>query len=221
MPQVACVEIYSFSELSEPAKERARNWYRENCLDYNWWTDIYDDTIEIAKLLGIEIKTRTINTSSNTKFTEPCIYFSGFWSQGDGACYEGTYHYAKKSVNTIKQYAPEDKTLHKIANGLYAVQKEHFYGLSATIRHSGQYCHEYCMDILVEPNYESCNFMKNGAEMEVIDLLRQFAKWIYKRLQKEYEFLISDEMVDDIFYYNNFDFYEDGNHASYRLLRCA
>jgi hypothetical protein len=39
-------------------------------MDYEWYTSVYDDATEIARLMGIEIKD---------------IGFSGFSSQGDGA----------------------------------------------------------------------------------------------------------------------------------------
>jgi hypothetical protein len=47
------IKIYTFDELSDSAKETARNWYREGGLDYEWWDHIYED----AKTAGLELKT--------------------------------------------------------------------------------------------------------------------------------------------------------------------
>src|SRR3546814_8987198 len=81
---------------------------------------------------------------------KPCIWFSGCWSQGDGACFEGDYSYAKGALATIRRYAPKDVALHRIADALGSIQRRNFYQLSARISHRGRYYHEYSMDIVVE-----------------------------------------------------------------------
>ena len=45
------VKILTFNELSEKAKENARNWWRDRGLDYEWWDFIYND----AESIGIKI----------------------------------------------------------------------------------------------------------------------------------------------------------------------
>lgn len=35
--------LYQYDELSEKAKAKARDWYREDALDYEWWDSIYED----------------------------------------------------------------------------------------------------------------------------------------------------------------------------------
>ena len=36
------IKIYTFDELSETAKENARDWYRQG-FDYDWWDSLYED----------------------------------------------------------------------------------------------------------------------------------------------------------------------------------
>ena len=67
-------DVYKFSELDKSAKETAMQNWREGHLDYEWWDFVFEDATEIGKLMGIDIDQ---------------IYFSGFASQGDGACFEG------------------------------------------------------------------------------------------------------------------------------------
>lgn len=43
--------VYSLDELTDTAKEQARNWYREGALDYEWW----DVTFEDAECIGLKI----------------------------------------------------------------------------------------------------------------------------------------------------------------------
>ena len=49
--QVDTYNVYQFSELSEQAKEGARQWYREGALDHDWWDHVYED----AKDIGLTI----------------------------------------------------------------------------------------------------------------------------------------------------------------------
>ena len=41
-------QVYQFDELNEQAKEKARDWYRQRALDYDWWEYIYDDATTIG-----------------------------------------------------------------------------------------------------------------------------------------------------------------------------
>lgn len=50
----------------------------------------------------------------------------------------------------IREYAPQDTELHRIADALQAIQRRNFYQLRADASHRGHYYHEYCMAISVE-----------------------------------------------------------------------
>lgn len=52
MPRTVCQEVYKFEELTDKAKEKARDWYREGEPRYDWWDSIYDD----AKTIGLKIE---------------------------------------------------------------------------------------------------------------------------------------------------------------------
>lgn len=46
---------YKFSELSDEAKERARDWWREGALHYDWWDCIYEDAAQVGiKITGFD-----------------------------------------------------------------------------------------------------------------------------------------------------------------------
>ena len=51
MPSSRTITIYKFDELSDKAKEKARDWYREGALEYDWWDGVYED----AKNIGLKI----------------------------------------------------------------------------------------------------------------------------------------------------------------------
>ena len=198
--------VYQFAELSDRAKERARDWYRYGALMDDWYETVYDDAVEIAGLMGIEIDQRSARTMGGSTVKHPAIYFSGFSSQGDGACFEGRYSYAKGSVAAVKAHAPLDKDLHEIASALQEVQRRHFYQLSASVKHTGRYYHEYCTEIQV--------WKENDLECpDLVDALRSFMRWIYQRLEAEHDYLLSDESVDESIVCNEYEFTLEGDRA--------
>jgi len=144
--------IYQYDELpTERAKERAREWLAGLTFsDSNDWEHVYTDAEQVADLLGITIHSRSFKTVGGGSGSEPCIWFSGFSSQGDGACFEGVYQYAKGAPAAVAAYAPKDAELLRIAKGLQDVQRRNFYRLRATCRQSGHYYHSGCMSVSVE-----------------------------------------------------------------------
>lgn len=221
MPQLKLKESWKFSELSEQAKERARAWYREGNLDYDWWDSVYEDALRMADILGIEIDYRSYSGRNGRRgWCEPKIWFSGFSSQGDGASWEGRYRYAPGALKKLQSEAPAfykdaegverpipaNAELHRIAKALQDAQKRQFCQLEANVTHSGHYYHSGCMR--VEVHHREDHYRDIGdAEEDITDALRHFADWIYWRLKEEYEWLNSDEYLEG----NNYDFCEDGS----------
>lgn len=204
MPALKQYLIYTFDELSDAAKEKAREWYRNGQLDYDWWDSVYEQADTAAKHLGIDIDRKGKHT--------PAIYFSGFWSQGDGACFEGSYRYKKGWRSALlHEFGPGDtlNELLSIGQSLQEVQSKQFYKLEATCRHRGRYQHSGCMVIDVE--HADDRYRDIGdAEDEITTLLRDFADWIYGRLEQEHDWLTSDEQVDESIRANEYTFNEDG-----------
>ena len=141
---------------------------------------------------------------------KPCIFFSGFWSQGDGACFEGYYSYRKNASAEIRTHAPQDTTLHGIADALQSVQRRNFYQLRAEATHRGRYHHEYCMAISVDRDSPTYQDMTADAEDIVIEALRDLARWLYRQLEREHEYLTSDEAVDESIIANDYTFTASG-----------
>lgn len=189
------VNTYSFSELSDDIKEAVINNFRDISTDYyDWYEDTIYDAKEIGKLIGIDIDK---------------IYFSGFSSQGDGACFEGSYCYEKQSVKKIKEYAPLDKELHEIAKNLADIQKKYFYSLSANVAQRGHYMHENCTYIIVNDDFNEREANTEAAD-GIAEFLRDFMRWIYKQLEIEYEWLTSDDTIVETINANEYMFTSDG-----------
>jgi hypothetical protein len=86
MPQVIETLVYRLDELEESARERARDWYRQMPLDGDWYEFLYERFERICEILGVSLAVRTVRLIGGGSREEPKIYFSGFSSQGDGAC---------------------------------------------------------------------------------------------------------------------------------------
>jgi hypothetical protein len=210
MPEVIETTVYRLAELSDEAKDKARAWYREGGFDYDWYDAVYEDFQRIAEILGIDFKTRTVRLMGGGSRQEPRIFFSDFWSQGDGACFEGYYSYRKNASASIRAYAPQDTTLHGIADALQAVQRRNFYQLRAEATQRGRYQHEYCMAISVARDSPIWQDMTADAEDVITKALRDLARWLYRQLEREYEYLTSDEAVDESIVANDYTFTGSG-----------
>lgn len=83
MPETIEVQAFSFDELSDEAKERAREWYRgeglHEVLDFD---HMYDDFETCANILGIDINSRSERSIQGKSLSpRPAIYWTGFCSQ--------------------------------------------------------------------------------------------------------------------------------------------
>lgn len=214
MPQTIETTVYKFEELSDAAKATARKWYIGSVLsEIPWYDYIFDDFKEIAKILGIEIG-RTDPPRPGERLKEPArdrIWFSGFSCQGDGACFEGTWSHAAHGGRRIREYAPQDATLHDIADRLAAAQKPNFHQLTAKITHRGPYCHEHTMTIEVDRDSPSGQEATDGSADAVESAMRNLAKWLYRRLEAGYSNEQKDESVDEAMLGNSWMFRENGD----------
>jgi hypothetical protein len=198
---------YNYDELDDKAKAKARDGWREHALEYDWWDLCYMNFCEVAGLLGITIKPRQKCPGS-----EPCIYFSGFSFQGDGACFEGNYQHDPSALTNIRAYAPEDERLHRITTSLDEVAKAHPGSVRAKIEHRGHYYHAGCMTI--ETWCATDDEDKNLSDAEhdkVVEALRDFANWMYRKLEEEHDYRLSDEVIAEEIKNNEVEFNEDGS----------
>jgi hypothetical protein len=198
--RIQTIAIYTFNELSDSAKETARNHYRQYGLDYEWWDCTIEEYKELGELLGIEIDN---------------IYFSGFASQGDGACFTGTYSYRKGWKKALASETGGElyRKLESIGLGLQAEQEKYFYGITAGINRTGRYCHENSVTVSIDPGEHINGYWSDTSDMEdnIADCLRDFMQEIYSNLMSEYDYLQSDEAVDEYLQDGEWQFLESGD----------
>lgn len=204
MPTLIEKEVFTFDELSDSAKETAREWMRDlERTDFD--TDfVFESCRTAADILGIELD------------TPRSIRWSGFGCQGDGASFVGSYSNAPNSPAKIREEFSTDTALHAIADRLTALQigyrltSGHFF--HADIRQSGNYCHEMTMslaDLTDDQTGEGIEVNWRETEDRLLDLMRDFARWIYKSLEDEHDYRMSDEAIDECM--DQYEFDENGD----------
>lgn len=211
MSKIISTTVYTLDELSATAREQARAWYREHALNDNWYQTVYDDFRDI---LGVEVKMYTAPLLSGGNHQQPCIGFSGFCHQGDGACFEGDYVYQPQAVYRVREYASGDTELHRIADLLQTIQMNNGGQLRATIRHHGQYVHENSMTIMVERHSSTGQEMTADNEDIVTEALQDLARWLHGWLESEYEWQTSDITTDNAISAAEYTFTGSGQHFS-------
>lgn len=182
--------------LSPARREALLEEHRNTNTDaVDWWDGIYEMFIEECKGQGVDIEERAHSR-------RPAIYFSGFWSQGDGACFEGQVGDWPKFLAASGR--PELATM-------YQKFDEH---LTLSWTQDGRYYHENCTSfssclVVSNPYDEETEPLQHDAwalayrdgaifeelEEEFIEFVRGRMRDLYRTLEEEYDYLTSDEAV--------------------------
>ncbi len=209
--------VYHYNELPDSGKEKARQHYIETWVHDDWYDYIYEDAREAGAMRGFEIEN---------------MYFSGFWSQGDGASWCGDV----RLLDFIHFYLPE--SIGRDA-WLWLIEDGWVHNYLTVYQKGNHYCHEGTMSVGNVETYEhgdcvlsvSCILhgapvatvwnlisadpncpIKSADDLEelVLTKARWFAKQLYKRLEEGYEREIADEQIGDCYDANNVLFNEEG-----------
>lgn len=208
--------LFKFEELNDSAKSNALDKHRQFISeDWNGVDSMRDDLEIIASIYGIDFRTYAVQLHGGGTRQDPCIWYQGFSSQGDGASFEGTYEYAKDAPKAIRDHAPVDKELHRIADELQKAQRPFFYRLKANItRGHGSNFYSHSGTMAVEVYDERDQYRDIGEAAETItQLLKDFADWMYKSFREEYEYQTGDEAVTESIEANEYEFDENGELA--------
>lgn len=174
--------------------------HRDINVHHDWWDAVYEHFDRACEILGIDLDKG-----------EPS--FSGFWSQGDGASWTGRYRACAMEPKTyalvptydlapaqIREYAPQDETLHTIADELCILGRIYCPAYCSVTRggHT-RYVHESTMSVGdVEPYYGFSEFADEvitALEEGLLVQFRALAGWLYATLEAEHDYLTSDEAV--------------------------
>lgn len=203
-------DIEQFKALPQHIQDEILDKHRDwNVGDsYDWWDGVYDQFIEKMKENGIEVLTKLERTHKGASYERPAIYFSGFWSQGDGACFEGRV----ADWNLVL-------TLHGFP--LLMQHRDEFADMQFSWKTSGNYCHEHTLSFDDDSSYpvyltdyyskdEDPTGLRLMAREQLHDELaiewerfteffeekvKEFCRELYSDLEDEHEYLTSDEAI--------------------------
>ena len=185
--QTKVIETYGIEELEGRAKENALEWLREG-LDYEWYDFVFEDAKKCASILGIKISD---------------IYFA----IDSGACFDGSFSYAKGWKKALKAYAPIDKELFSIGQRLQEIQKPFLYKIEGKVSCDDRYFRTYTGDATINGRFADV------PDHVMDDLSKPFsdlAGWIYRNLEKEWDYLSSEEQLIETAKANDYAFDSEG-----------
>jgi hypothetical protein len=169
-------KVYQFDALSKEGKEKAIERLRDINVDYEW----HDLTTD--ELTGELIA---------QGFNEARIMFSGFASQGDGACF---------TCSSID--------FNKFLNGKYKGLD-----ISADITHSWRYYFATSTTVNLNTATNIPDELYNEIEQAIKDERERIGNEIYRTLEKEYDYLTSEEGIIETIKANEYWFTKDGKPA--------
>jgi len=195
------IQLFQFSELNDKAKQHALKWYREVSQHDTFWHEcVIDEAKEFGALMGLEIDQ---------------IHFTGFWSQGDGACFVGTWRardVTRANIDALIANAPLDKTLHAIAEQFLKLATDYPFS-HFTTTHCDRYCHENSVDYDFEVSEDDVAISDakfQAFEKDMKEASRAFMRWIYTQLESDYKHEFSDENMAENIEANEYIFLTDG-----------
>ncbi len=182
--------VYELDEVKEKAIKK--NEYIN--VDYDWYKFILDEWEEKLKSFG---------------FARPEIYFNGFGSQGDGACFDCDSYYIDLDILSQKIDLTEEQQ-----KRLYDLKPEIEIKIEKNqcANHYSHYNTRY-INIYHFLNDDEDVELINEAEEKIENLRAELCKEIYNDLEEQYYYLISDEAIYETLQANEYYFNEDGSIA--------
>ena len=194
------VKVYSLEDIKSNPEllEKVIEKHRNINVSFDWWDFIYEDFKE----------------HNDEYFGIDKIYFSGFWSQGDGAMFE----YSDIS-NRLRDIFIDRLDLSPMRKGWL----RNNVCVSGKGVQRGLYCHEKSCSHSIywevdngdlywdRPLYQWIESFANDFENFIEELYVNLCADLYSTLEKEYTHLTSDESILESLEINDYEFTEDGN----------
>lgn len=204
--------VYQYNELSDKAKERARDWYREGNLDYDWFESDYEALETIGKIFGMEVDLKR-------------TYFSGFYSQSSGSSFEASIDIVKMfeciRLESWKTEFPkvEFRFPPQTKNMLRVIRIAKYLDVNASVSNTNR---ETGVRVSLDwdsnqpsglQSYDNIDEVMREIEEYTQDVAEEINNWFYRWLESDYEYLTSDECIAEGIIANEYEFDEDGRRA--------
>lgn len=159
---------------------------------HGWWEHVYE-------MFKEDMAAKSIRVDE--------MYFSGFWNQGDGACFEGR-------IDDLKEFIDQHSLRKDFDWLVQLLETDYVRYARISCTSSGRYCHEHTMVFddsfelghIHEPE-DGLTYLSAQQEIEeaeklwpdfvstVKEIFQDHARQLYKNLEEGYEYLTSDEHV--------------------------
>lgn len=211
-------KVYTYAELSDEAKAKARDWYREASAGDNSFAEfVTDDFHETLKALGFDVGRED-------------VAWSGFWSQGDGAAFSGTWRASDCDPTQLLDNRPqvyptengenatnkENVELHRIAAEILACKAAGMTFANIKASHRGFFMsldsaeHEQEKEYWSDDERDEYTAMCADNETRFIEAARDLASAFYRALKAECTYQNSNERVAETIEANEYEFTEEG-----------
>jgi hypothetical protein len=193
---------FTYDELDDDAKAKARAWYIEGqSADFD--ADFTkDDAVTCLKYLGFSVGTYEVTLMNGKKKQKPSI----MW-EDNGTTFTGWWDANDLDLAGLLAHAPQDEELRKFGARAMAIFMR--WPLStAYVKNSG-----YTMELQWAQETPDSDSNEDG-DTEIFQLLEQLAKdiadWIHQRIEDEYDYQTSDEAAVEGIECNEYKFDENG-----------
>lgn len=187
--------------LSEERRDDLLEKYRNVNVEYDWWDSLFEYFAEQLTEIGITVSTHEVKLMNGKTRQDPDIYFSGFWSQGDGACFGGYVSDWPKFLATLGK---EDWAFwaHECN---WTASSTHSYGNNMSINselEAPENPHDEEEDPLRFHAWNIAYLPPSEADLaalesEIKDKFNDLASGLYDDLETEYDYQTDDEQVVD------------------------
>jgi hypothetical protein len=219
------IQIFQYSELSDAAKSKARDWYREaSAGDIRWDTDfMYEHFATVAKFCGFDIERRKTRNGEPGRF---CIYWQ-LYVQGSGASFDADWRAADVDAEGLKEHAPQDEELTRLADkfarlasfAVANVREDSDYR-RATLKQSGHYYHSHTVSFDF-PDAEHCPSLEwewrnvetsqGRWRADFKKASRDLMDWMYRTIEEEDMYCNEDGYIAETIEANDYEFTADGS----------
>lgn len=206
--------IYKYDELSDEAKQAARDWYLEDYPYYDWWDSTYETIDTLARVVGIACEHRKNGPD-----------FSFTLDRGSFFSFHGMYSYDKgwkeKAVQEFGDVFNLERKddiacfIREYASFCNEVQRPNFYGVQAriSVTHYGGGREGVGVDVERYLPDDTQGDVSDDLQSRVEMFIGLFRDTALSLLQAEYDYLMSDENVEENIRINEYEFTEDGKPA--------
>jgi hypothetical protein len=201
--------------ITDKRKRALLEKHRDINTDYDWWRTTYQEFLTELEGVGIAVDIENYKDAAGGKRRRHAIFFSGFYSQGDGACFSG------RIDDEVKFLAAHKEAFAATPELTYATTYPWYESIRVSwVCGLNQYVHANTLGFSFDINIheeESCNLAEAAQQaiyaafdqpmfIGIVEaIVKDYCNQLYATLRVEHDHLTSDEVVWGSIVANEFD----------------